>query len=219
MDDGEESLTFVLWGALFRFHFAIGVCLSTHFLQIRWFEGPHLLKCMARIVEIVQDQDQRNALVRLADTNKIIRFLVDTTASDFHPFLRRPIQILVEMLQFTRMLTIVADSEDPVVLAGVGTEETVDSISSLSDELQQSVLRIQRADQEIWRVTSSLRMPTSGHGEAQRAAAVNALRPIVEQLGVSPSGVDSVWNESSLRELFRTSRCVSRHGTKCLLTA
>ena len=56
--------------------------------------------------------------MRLNAHDKIVAHIIDTTAKEFHAFLRRPIQVLVDMLEYCGYLTVVEDSLDEPVVVG-----------------------------------------------------------------------------------------------------
>ena len=45
-------------------------------IQARWFQGPHMLKCLAKLLTVVADPEEMNAFVRLAEEDKIVEHLV-----------------------------------------------------------------------------------------------------------------------------------------------
>jgi hypothetical protein len=45
--------------------------------QVRWYEGPHMLKCLAALLTYIRDPRERDAFVRIAEQPKIVQYLVD----------------------------------------------------------------------------------------------------------------------------------------------
>jgi len=56
----------------------------------------------------VERPAERDALVRLATKPKILDYIIDKISSEFHPFLRKPISVMVDMLQFCGYVLVVA---------------------------------------------------------------------------------------------------------------
>ena len=173
--------------------------------QSKYFEGPHLLKCLAQILTIVGDPKEKNTFVRLASYQDIVGHLVTRAASEFHRFLRKPIEVLVDMLQFCRYLTVVPDSEEPFVVGAAAQSESDSNAQDLVDFNAGDIKDLQLIhafDNSLSRTIEPLTRAVATDLDAEKAnLACEALRNLLSALGH-----DADVDMEGLRALVRTPR-------------
>lgn len=180
--------------------------------RTRWFEGPHMVKCLASVLSLLRDKDQRDKLVVLAKRSSIEKHIVDAVAKSFHPFLRRPIRLLVEMLQFCGHVTLVEDSADEPVVVGrtVAGQWPSQPLENFGIEMQKQMSTLHAMDQALWRKSAPL-FSISATDSATESPSVHnivgLLQLVLDALGQT-AGPESAsqWSLANLQDLVRTSR-------------
>ena len=110
----------------------------------KFYQGPHLLKPLAMIVDIVQSPSKavRDEFARVSEPEQALELLAAKISAGFHRFLRKPIELLVEMLRFCGyMQVVVGTSELPITLNGIGQAVADPAVRSLgTDDAWQRIL-------------------------------------------------------------------------------
>lgn len=169
------------------------------------YQGPHLLKALAMIVDLVQSPSKtvRDEFARVAEPEQATQLLAEKVSSAFHRFLRKPIALLVEMLRVCGYMRVeVGTSELPIVMSGGVSRNAVDpAVRSLDidDAWLRTVRQVHESDDLLRRL------------EQRILGQVDATKPLSPVVIAALSEVDSSFSArlslQSVREALQATPC------------
>ena len=91
----------------------------------KYFQGPHMVKVLAALLDIMHSPAHRTKFVRLSTAADVSRLLVDLCCERVHRFLHRPVALLVDMLLFCGYMRIEVGTEEVFATATTASGSTI----------------------------------------------------------------------------------------------